>query len=137
MKEIKILLIEDDEIDAINVKKSLEKCNIINSFTHCSDGVDAVELLTTKELSSLVVLLDLNMPKMNGHEFLDWLREKSPLRYRNIPVVVLTTSDDHTDIEKAYKSAVSGYILKPVKPSDFVETMAKIGNYWLMCEVPT
>jgi CheY-like chemotaxis protein len=138
MKELNILLIEDDEIDAMNVKKSLQELNIANQIEHAMDGEEAVEMINENGLAKpMIIFLDLNMPRMNGHEFLEWLRNEAPNKYRSVPVVVLTTSKDAVDIDKAYISMVSGYIVKPVSPESFVKGIATIGNYWLLCEKPS
>jgi CheY-like chemotaxis protein len=138
---INILLVEDDEVDIMNVKRAFQKNNIINPLHIASDGLEALTLLRGKndsppELSphQLLILLDLNMPKMGGIEFLQEIR--SDLRLRSIPVVILTTSNQDRDRLEAYQLNISGYILKPVTFSNFVETMATLNRYWTLCEMP-
>jgi CheY-like chemotaxis protein len=138
---INILLVEDDEVDIMNVKRAFQKNNILKPLYIASDGLEALTLLRGKndsppELSphQLLILLDLNMPKMGGIEFLQEIR--SDARLRTIPVVILTTSNQDRDRLEAYQLNIAGYILKPVTFSNFVETMATLNQYWTLCEMP-
>jgi CheY-like chemotaxis protein len=138
---INILLVEDDEVDIMNVKRAFQKNNILKPLYIASDGLEALTLLRGKndsppELSphKLLILLDLNMPKMGGIEFLQEIR--SDARLRTIPVVILTTSNQDRDRLEAYQLNIAGYILKPVTFSNFVETMATLNQYWTLCEMP-
>ncbi|MGB7518801.1 MAG: response regulator, partial [Spirulinaceae cyanobacterium] len=104
-------------------------------------GLDALKMLRPQESQPAkvpenrrLVLLDLNMPKMNGLEFLHILREDPKLKL--IPVIVLTTSDEDRDRVEAYNLNVAGYILKPVTFSKFAEVMATLNKYWALCEMP-
>lgn len=134
MKAYNILLIEDDEIDIINIERAFKKANILNPLYKAKDGVEGLEILNRKEISKpLLIILDLNMPKMNGIEFLKAIRQSPELHI--YPVVVLTTSKRDEDILDAYKNHVAGYLIKPVSVEQFVETMASLGNYWSLCEM--
>lgn len=140
-KIINILLVEDDEVDVMNVKRAFRKNNILNPLHVASNGLEALTLLrgvngSPPELSAhqLLILLDLNMPKMGGLEFLQEIRTDSHLK--TIPVVILTTSNQDQDRMEAYQLNISGYILKPVTFSNFVETMATLNKYWTLCEMP-
>ncbi|MEG3438662.1 response regulator [Pannus brasiliensis CCIBt3594] len=140
-KIINILLVEDDEVDVMNVKRAFRKNNILNPLHVASNGLEALTLLrgvdgSPPELSAhqLLILLDLNMPKMGGLEFLQEIRADSHLK--TIPVVILTTSNQDQDRMEAYQLNISGYILKPVTFSNFVETMATLNKYWTLCEMP-
>lgn len=139
-KAINILLVEDDEVDVMNVKRAFKKGNISNPLHFASNGLEALAMLRGKSNSSLpipahrrLILLDLNMPRMNGLEFLDVLRNDPDLN--TIPVVVLTTSDEDRDRVEAYNYNVAGYILKPVNFSNFKETMITLNHYWTQCEM--
>lgn len=133
MKEFNILLVEDDDLDAKSVQRSLKKLNVANPFYRCKNGEEGLKWLQENpDKAPLVILLDLNMPRMGGLEFLEKIRGDG----KNMPVVVLTTSDDEFDIHESYKQFVSGYILKPVTSDKFLETMAAIGKYWSLCELP-
>src|SRR4028119_1270089 len=135
-KMLNILLVEDDEVDVMNVRRAFKKNNICNPLWVAGNGLDALEMLRTGDMprERRLVLLDLNMPRMNGIEFLRELREDAELR--STPVVVLTTSDDERDRVEAYNLNVAGYILKPVTFANFVETMATLNKYWSLVEMP-
>ncbi len=132
-KAFSILLVEDDEIDVENVKRALSKANITNPLVLAGDGLEALEILQRWN-GPLVVLLDLKMPRMGGLEFLHRIR--SDARWRNLPVVVLTSSKEEKDLIEAYQMNVAGYVVKPLIFADFVEAVSKIGSYWTLCEMP-
>jgi len=139
---INILLIEDDEVDVMNVKRSFTKKNILNPIYVASNGLEALAMLRTDEngappaisANNLIIVLDINMPKMGGIEFLQELRKDSKLQ--SIPVIIFTTSNQEREKVEAYKLNIAGYIVKPVEPSQFVETMSIINRYWTTCELP-
>ena len=133
---LNILLIEDDEVDVMNVKRAFKKNNIANPLFVAGNGVEALALLRGGEIprNRRIILLDLNMPRMNGIEFLRELREDPDLR--PTPVIVLTTSNDEKDRIEAYNLNVAGYILKPVTFSNFCEVMAALNKYWALVELP-
>lgn len=135
-KMLNILLVEDDEVDVMNVKRAFKKNNIYNPLWVAKDGIEGLEMLRGTEVprERRLVLLDLNMPRMNGIEFLRELRSDPELRL--IPVVVLSTSDDERDRVEAYGLNVAGYILKPVTLVNFVEAMATLNKYWTLVEMP-
>lgn len=135
-KMLNILLVEDDEVDVMNVQRAFKKNNIGNPLWTAGNGLDALEMLRGDEIPRhrRLVLLDLNMPKMNGIEFLREVRKDPELS--TTPVVVLTTSDDERDRVEAYKLNVAGYILKPVTLTNFVEAMATLNKYWTLVELP-
>lgn len=135
-KVLTILLVEDDEVDVMNVRRSFKKNNIANPLHVASDGIEALAMLRAGTLprERRLVLLDLNMPRMSGIEFLRELRADPDLR--STPVVVLTTSNEERDRIEAYDLNVAGYILKPVTLANFVETMATLNKYWTLNEFP-
>jgi CheY-like chemotaxis protein len=138
-KLLHILLVDDDEVDVMNVQRAFKKNNIVNPLYVAGDGLEALALLrgdggVAVPNQRRLVLLDLNMPRMNGLEFLRAVREDPELR--NITVVVLTTSDDDRDKVEAYNLNVAGYILKPVTFTAFVEAMATLNKYWAINELP-
>lgn len=134
--KIGILLVEDDQVDVMNVRRAFEKNRITNTLWVARDGVEALEMLERGDVPNerLLVLLDLNMPRMNGIELLREIRSRDTLRH--LPVVVLTTSDDERDRIDAYNLNVAGYILKPVTFFNFVEAMATLNKYWTLVELP-
>lgn len=133
---LNILLVEDDEVDVMNVKRAFEKNRILNPMHVASDGVEALRMLRSDAIPNnrRIVLLDLNMPRMNGIEFLRELRADPQLRAT--PVVVLTTSNAERDRIEAYDLNVAGYLLKPVTFVNFVELMAALNKYWSLVELP-
>ena len=135
-KSLNILLVEDDQVDVMNVRRAFEKNRITNPLYVAGDGLEALEMLRAGKVprERRLVLLDLNMPRMNGIEFLRELRADPALHLT--PVVVLTTSDDERDKIKAYDLNVAGYLLKPVTFTNFVEAMAALNKYWTLVELP-
>jgi len=135
-KTLNILLVEDDQVDVMNVKRAFDKNRIANPLYVAGDGVEALEMLRSGAVPAerRLILLDLNMPKMNGIEFLRELRADPALQ--QAPVVVLTTSNDERDKIHAYNLNVAGYLLKPVTFIAFVELMAALNKYWTLVELP-
>jgi CheY-like chemotaxis protein len=137
---LNILLVEDDEVDVMAVRRAFKKGNIINPLYVAGNGLEALTMLRGEPgqppvvpLERRIVLLDLNMPKMSGLEFLQELRADSTIRH--IPVIMLTTSNEEQDRIQAYDLNVAGYILKPVTFSTFVELMIALNKYWALCEM--
>jgi CheY-like chemotaxis protein len=139
-KPTSVLLVDDDEVDVMTVKRAFKKNNITNPLYVAANGVEALAMLRGNELPKLLpgqrrlILLDLNMPKMGGIEFLRELRADPELR--PLPVIVLTTSNEEKDKVEAYNLNVAGYIIKPVTFSNFVETVATLNKYWTLSEMP-
>jgi CheY-like chemotaxis protein len=133
---LNILLVEDDEVDVMNVKRAFQKNHIMNPLFVAGNGVEALERLRSGEIPKerRLILLDINMPKMNGIEFLRELRADPALHLT--PVVVLTTSNDERDKVDAYNLNVAGYLLKPVTFINFAEVMATLNKYWTLVEFP-
>ncbi len=133
---LNILLVEDDEVDVMNVRRAFEKNHVSNPLFIAGNGLEALEMLRGDVVPKerRLVLLDLNMPKMNGIEFLEALRADADLS--STPVVVLTTSNDDQDKIDAYNLNVAGYLLKPVTFSNFCERMAALDKYWMLVEMP-
>ena len=134
-KLVNILLVEDDEVDVMNVKRAFRKGNISNPLFVAGNGIEAFELLRSGEMDSpKIILLDLNMPKMGGIEFLELLRQDENLK--TISVFVMTTSNEESDKIDAYNLNVAGYILKPLSMDRFIEAVSILNNYWKLCEYP-
>ncbi|HEY9597929.1 MAG TPA: response regulator [Cyanophyceae cyanobacterium] len=139
-KKTSFLLVDDDEVDVMTVKRAFKKNNITNPLYIASNGVEALDMLRSNAIPKLLpgqrrlILLDLNMPKMGGIEFLRELRADPELRA--LPVIVLTTSNEDKDRVEAYNLNVAGYILKPVTFNNFVEVMATLHKYWSLSEMP-
>ena len=135
-KPLHILLVEDDQIDQMNVRRAFERNKITNPLYVAENGIEALEMLRDGRVPDerRLILLDLNMPRMNGIEFLKALRADEKLGHT--PVVVLTTSNDEHDKIDAYDLNVAGYLLKPVTFTSFVELTAALNKYWTLVELP-
>lgn len=138
---VNILLIDDDEVDCMNVVRAFKKSNILNPLHVAHNGVDALDMLRgTDGVARLsptprIILLDINMPKMNGLEFLKELRSDKELH--NISVFVMTTSNSDKDKIEAYEYNVAGYIVKPISFDKFVSAVSTLNNFWQLCEQPS
>ena len=130
-----ILLVEDDTIDAMTVRRAFKDLSITNPLEHRLNGEEALAYLQDDANERpCVILLDLNMPKMNGTEFLKIAKADAALK--RIPVVVLTTSNEERDIVESFRLSVAGYIIKPVDYRKFVEAIQTIDLYWTLSELP-
>ena len=135
-RPLHILLVEDDDIDVMNVRRAFQRNNITNQIHVAANGLEALQMLRSGQIppDRRLILLDLNMPKMNGIEFLRELRADPQLA--PVPVVVLTTSNDERDKIDAYNLNVAGYLLKPVTFANFVDLMSALNKYWTLVELP-
>ncbi|WP_284653144.1 response regulator [Flavobacterium terrisoli] len=134
MKAIHILLVEDNEGDILLTTEALEEGKIINKVSVVKDGKQAIDFLNQKEpfenaVLPNLILLDINLPKKNGHEVLQYIKESKHLRY--IPIIMLTTSSSEKDIIKAYNHYANCFITKPVDVNEFMLAVAKIENFWV------
>ncbi len=128
-----VLLVEDDAIDAMTVRRAFRDLNLTNPLAHVTDGEQAVSYLKDPaNPTPCVILLDLNMPRMNGVEFIEIVKADPALQM--IPIVVFTTSTDRSDVAESYRHNVAGYIVKPVDYRRFVEIIAAVGLYWTINE---
>jgi CheY-like chemotaxis protein len=132
MKGINILLVEDNEGDILLTTDAFEHSKIVNQITAIRDGkaaIDFFETLTKKDAAPHLVLLDINLPKVSGHEVLRYIKNSE--KYKIIPVIVLTTSSSERDILQCYKNHVNCYIAKPLEVEDFMKAIAKIEDFWI------
>ena len=136
MRNLKpILLVEDDHVDAMTVKRALKDINVVNRLDIVGDGEEALAFLRDPENKEpCIILLDLNMPRMNGIEFLKVIKQDEVLK--RIPVVVLTTSRDEQDKVDSFNLGVAGYMVKPVDYQQFGDVLRKIELYWKLSEFP-
>jgi len=132
-RPLDILLVEDNPLDAELAIRALKRRNLANHLVHVTDGQAALDFLlgpgAAPELPG-VVLLDLKLPKVDGHELLRRLRADE--RTRLLPVVVLTSSREDRDILETYALGVNSYIVKPIDFEKFAEAVSVVGFYWLM-----
>jgi CheY-like chemotaxis protein len=128
LKSLIILLIEDDTIEIMKFNRVLKTLGLNHKVIEANNGQEALEILKVKEVIPDIIVLDLNMPKINGIEFLRILKKDDYLKY--IPAVILTTSNNHTDVLECYKIGISGYVLKPLKYDDYIERVKRMLDYW-------
>jgi CheY-like chemotaxis protein len=130
-----ILLIEDDQVDAMTVRRALKELQVSNRLDHVENGEEALDYLrdSGKELPCLI-LLDINMPIMTGIEFLQEV--KAMHEFKRIPTVALTTSDEQKDKVETFNLGIAGYMRKPVDYQQFVEIIRTIDAYWTLSESP-
>lgn len=128
MKPLKILLIEDDTIEVMKFNRVLSNLSLQYEILEANNGEEALELLHDTSKRPDIIVLDLNMPKLNGLEFLSILKKDAVLKY--IPAIILTTSNNHKDLLECYKIGIAGYILKPLKYEDYIDRIQKLLAYW-------
>lgn len=130
-----ILLVEDDRVDAMTLKRAFNDQKVINPLVEVTNGEEAIEYLRNDgNQEPCLVLLDLNMPKMNGVEFLKIVKANETLK--KIPIVVLTTSTEERDIAASFEQGAAGYMVKSVDYKKFVEIVRAIDAYWSLSELP-
>ncbi|KYG82268.1 response regulator [Roseivirga echinicomitans] len=123
-----ILFIEDDMIERMKFNRTVSKLDYENKIIEANNGEEALKILEGTDLLPQIILLDLNMPRISGIEFLKRLKDDDRLRY--IPTIVLTTSNNQKDLLECYRIGIAGYILKPLKYDDYVDKIAKLLSYW-------
>lgn len=134
-EDVSILLFEDDDIDAYGIKRCLKKHQLNNPFYRVRDGVEGLELMRSQTIKKpLLILLDLNMPRMNGHETLKEIRNDPELT--ESVVFVLTTSNAEEDKTAAYRQHIAGYIVKSRLDLDFEGIFQFLEHYWEMVDLP-
>ncbi|MGB3516114.1 MAG: response regulator [Elainellaceae cyanobacterium] len=144
LSEYGILLVEDSSTDILFIQRAFQQANVANPIRIVKDGDEAVDYLAgqngyadrSRHPLPALILLDLKLPRRDGLEVLDWLKQQPGLR--RIPVIVLTSSREDTDIDRAYDLGVSSYLVKPVKMDALNRLIDTIGAYWLKInEFPT
>jgi CheY-like chemotaxis protein len=130
-----LLLVEDDQVDVMTIKRALKEIHVANPVVHVENGEQALAYLRNPDNERpCIILLDLNMPVMNGIEFLEVAKRDDQLR--RFPVIVLTTSEEQEDKLNSFDLGVAGYMAKPVDYRQFVEVMRSIDLYWTISEMP-
>ncbi|AEW86488.1 response regulator [Flavobacterium columnare] len=127
-KLLNILLLEDDKIEVMKFNRVINSLNLVHKVIEANNGVEALDILKNKDILPDIIVLDLNMPKLNGIEFLKILKEDERLKY--IPSIILSTSSNHKDLLECYKIGIAGYIIKPLKYDEYVEKVQSLFEYW-------
>lgn len=127
-KSLNILLIEDDTIEVMKFNRVITKLGLNHKIIEANNGDEAINILKVKEIIPDIIILDLNMPKLNGLEFLEILKKDETLKY--IPAIILSTSSNHKDMLECYKMGIAGYLLKPLKYEEYVDRILKLLDYW-------
>ena len=131
-----IMLIEDDDVDVMTVNRALRDSKVTNQLVSIGDGEEAIGYLRDESAAKpCIILLDLNMPKMDGAEFLKVVKADNALK--KIPVVILTTSNSDRDVIETFELGAAGYMVKSVDYEKFVETIRAIDQYWTLSKLPS
>lgn len=134
IRDVKLLLAEDNEGDIFFITEALQERNIITNITVARDGQQAIELLEKRgECGGImdfdIVILDINLPKKNGHEVLKYIKDHKELKH--IPVIMLSTSSSEIDIRRSYQSHANCFIIKPSDAEKFINVIENIENFWI------
>lgn len=132
-RKLSILFIEDDEIELMKLNRTLIFLELNHIIYNAKDGESALEFLNQKDRITDIILLDLNMPKMNGVEFLSILKQDEALKYT--PTIILTTSNNRKDLLDCFNLGIAGYIIKPFKYDDYVYKLKSVLDYWSINEL--
>jgi len=142
MHDVPVLLVEDDSLDAKTLRRAFAHNKITNPLHVVTDGEDALSFLRHEAPFEDpdaaprpgLILLDLNLPRLTGREFLGVIK-KEP-EFQTIPTIVLTTSDERSDVDETYAMGIAGYIKKPLDFAEFVEAIRRVELYWSICTLP-
>ncbi len=138
--DISILLVEDNDGHAKLIERNLRKVSLLNPIVRAADGIEALEILqgtdsdTTKPSLPRLILLDIDMPRMDGIEVLS--RIKADDRLRKTPVIMLTSTDSQAEIDRCYQAGANGYVSKPVDITNLGEKLRRLGLYLEIVELP-
>lgn len=127
-RPLNILLVEDDAIEIMKFNRVLKNLETKHKITEANNGEDALNILKDREINPDIIILDLNMPKVSGLEFLKIIKKDESRKY--IPTIILTTSNNHTDIKECYRMGIAGYVVKPLKHDDYMVSTKKLLEYW-------
>ncbi|MFP9098787.1 response regulator [Flavobacterium sp. RHBU_24] len=125
---LNILLIEDDAIEVMKFNRVLKSLGLSHKVIEAGNGEEALTILKEKNIIPDIILLDLNMPKINGIEFLGILKSDEVLKY--IPAIILSTSNNHRDVMECYSIGIAGYLIKPLRYEDYTDRIKKLLEYW-------
>lgn len=123
-----VLFIEDDTIETMKLQRTVSKLQLKHNIIEAKNGEQALEILKSSSKLPDIILLDLNMPRMNGIEFLKILKADTNFKY--LPTIILTTSENRADLLECYKVGIAGYVIKPLKYEDYEQKLKKVFEYW-------
>lgn len=132
-RTLSILLIEDDKIEKMKVNRTMVSLGLNHRIVEANNGEEALNILNGKDRLPDIIFLDLNMPKVNGLEFLKILKSDARLKY--LPIIVLTTSSNYKDLLHCYEIGIAGYITKPLKYEHYSEKLKIVLDYWSVNEL--
>lgn len=132
-RNLKVLLIEDDTIEVMKMHRALSTFEEKHTIIEAGNGEKALSILEKRDQLPDIILLDLNMPKINGIEFLTILKNDDSLKY--IPTIILTTSNNQRDLLACYNLGIAGYVLKPLKYEEYVDKIYRLLSYWSINEL--
>lgn len=132
-KVLNVLLIEDDVIEVMKLNRAISSLQLKHNIIEANNGEEALDILQNKGDLPDIILLDLNMPKLNGIEFLNILKNDDVLKY--IPTIILTTSSNQRDLLECYKIGIAGYVLKPLKYEEYITKIESVLAYWSINEL--
>ncbi|APZ47579.1 response regulator [Polaribacter reichenbachii] len=130
---LKVLLVEDNLIEIMKMKRTISLLKLKHTIHEAKNGEEALQFLEDKSNIPDIILLDLNMPKINGIEFLKIIKANDDLKH--IPTIILTTSSNQKDLLECYRTGMSGYVLKPLKYEDYVKKIETVLAYWSVNEL--
>jgi len=128
-----ILFIEDDAIESMKLNRTASKLAVKHTIVQAKNGEEALDILNGPDQLPDIIFLDLNMPRMNGIEFLQILKKDPTLKY--LPTIILTTSQNRADLLECYRLGIAGYIIKPLKYEDYEDKIQKVIAYWEINEL--
>ncbi len=128
-----ILFIEDDAIESMKLQRTITKLGMRHKIQNAHNGEEALTLLNSVDQLPDLILLDLNMPRMNGIEFLDVLKQDEKLKY--LPTIILTTSQNRADLLECFRIGIAGYIIKPLKYAEYESKLQRVLEYWEINEL--
>jgi CheY-like chemotaxis protein len=132
-KSLKVLLVEDNLIEIMKMKRTISLLKLKHTIHEAKNGEEALKFLEIRANIPDIILLDLNMPKINGIEFLRIIKANDELKH--IPTIILTTSSNQKDLLECYRTGMSGYILKPLKYEDYIKKIEVVLSYWSVNEL--
>ena len=131
-RKLDVLLVEDSLIEIMKMQRAIPLLQLKHTINETKNADEALAFLENNSLPD-IILLDLNMPKISGIEFLSIIKQDE--RYKHVPIIILTTSDNQKDLLECYRIGISGYILKPLRYEDHVQKIKTVLEYWSMNEL--